>query len=104
MDAHSVSSRTKAHHSRRCTTARRAAWTELPQAATFAQAPGGMCSTCFAADESDLDGLPGAAHHPQVAPAPCPTCGVTSIEYGLTRAIDAALAEMTGLDRLDAAL
>lgn len=103
MDAHSVSSRTKAHHGRRCTTAPRAAWTDLPQAATFAQVPGVLCSTCLAADESVLDRLAGA-EHPCVARATCPTCGVSSIEYGLTLSLDAALAEMTGLDRLDGAL
>ena len=37
-------------------------------------------------------------------PATCPTCGVTSIEYGMTLAIDATLSELSGLDRLDDAL
>lgn len=36
------------------------------------------------------------------APATCPTCLVTSMEWGLVTAMDAVLAELLGLARLDA--
>lgn len=103
MDALSAISRTQANHCRRGTTARRATWVEFPATATFTRVPSMMCPTCLAGDDPALDTLPGA-HHPGVAPATCPTCAVSSIEYGLTLAIDATLADMIGLDRLDGAL
>ncbi len=39
-----------------------------------------------------------------VAPATCPTCLVTSVEWGLVAAMDAVLAELLGLTRLEAAV
>lgn len=75
-----------------------------PVAATAsALAASATCPTCLAAGAACLDALPGAAH-PGVLPAQCPTCGVTSIEYGLVIAIDNVLLDMHGLDRLDAAI
>lgn len=104
MDARSSAiSTTGASHGRRDATARRAAWTEIPTSTQFAQVPAVTCPTCLAADDAALDCLAGA-EHPGVAPATCPTCGVTSIEYGLTLALDATLAELKGLERLDDAL
>lgn len=92
-------SRTAEH--RRRATARHAATTVEAGAASVGplQAKDAACPTCLAADGDVLDVLPGAAH-PGVLPARCPTCGVTSIEYGLVGAIDDVLVEMTGLDRL----
>ncbi|QQS02347.1 MAG: hypothetical protein IPK37_08590 [Austwickia sp.] len=84
--------------------ARAAASCEIPAAvpATSGQVTA-ACPTCQAAGDSAIDVLPGASH-PGVRPAQCPTCGVTSIEFGLVLAIDDVLVEMTGLDRLDKAL
>lgn len=37
-----------------------------------------------------------------VPPATCPTCGVTSLEWGLVAAMDAVLAGLLGLARVEA--
>lgn len=61
------------------------------------------CPTCQACTHAGVDAMAGA-EHPGVTPATCPTCGITSIEYGLVLAIDAVLGDMGGLERLDDAL
>lgn len=101
MDAHTSAtiSRTGATHGRRSATARATFVAEAPAASFFAPLPDALCPTCLAEAEGS-----GGDTHPGVLPATCPTCGVTSLEYGLTLAIDATLADMAGLQRLDEAL
>lgn len=98
-------SRSTTDHGRRTAATRMAISTDVPArtAGGPAQQAHATCPTCLAATESCLDVLPGATH-PGVRAAQCPTCGVTSIEYGLVLAIDAVLVDMTGLERVAAAL
>lgn len=96
-------SRSTTEHGRRSSAARSALSRDVPAAASMGElAHAANCPTCLAAGTAALDALPGA-QHPGVLPAQCPTCGVTSVEYGLLVAIDAVLADMSGLALLDAA-
>ncbi len=61
------------------------------------------CPTCQACHDARLNDLPGATH-PGVDAATCPTCGQTSLEFGLLLALDEIIGELHGLARLDAAL
>ena len=45
------------------------------------------CPTCQACHDPRLNDLPGATH-PGVEDATCPTCGQTSLEFGLRLALD----------------
>ncbi|MCA0436180.1 MAG: hypothetical protein M9891_01310 [Austwickia sp.] len=94
-------SRSTSEHGMRNAAVRSGIRCESPAVDTLAAAA--TCPTCLAAPQGILDPLPGATH-PGVRPAACPTCGVTSIEFGLVVAIDDVLGEMVGLDRLAAAL
>lgn len=100
-------SRQTTGHGRRTAAARSAGACEAPALVPNPAAAAGpvlaACPTCLSATEPSLDALPDAAH-PGVRAAQCPTCGVSSIEYGLVLAIDAVLADMGGLERLDRAL
>ncbi|MBW3084056.1 hypothetical protein KEM60_00239 [Austwickia sp. TVS 96-490-7B] len=94
-------SRTNSTHGRRRVATRAAAVVETP--GVTASSLLDHCPTCSAANSTALDVAEGDSY-PGVAAAICPTCGVSSIEYGLTLAIDATLREMAGLERLDEAL
>lgn len=59
----------------------------------------GMCPTCAAAPDLVTD-----EYSASVIPATCPTCGQTSVEYGMIAEMDALLSAMNGLDALSAAL
>lgn len=59
----------------------------------------GMCPTCAAGPAEVVD-----EYTASVAPAMCPTCGETSVEYGMIVEMDALLRGMTGLDALSAAI
>lgn len=63
----------------------------------------GACPVCLACTDPAVAELPGD-EHPGVAPATCPECGRTSLEYGLTVAMNDVLGSLSGLARLDAAL
>ncbi len=59
----------------------------------------GMCPTCAAGPVQVQD-----EYTASVAPAMCPTCGETSVEYGMIVEMDTLLRGMNGLDALDVAL
>lgn len=57
------------------------------------------CPVCLCADERSASSVHGGTQ-----PERCPQCGEISSEYGITCAIDRVLAEMSGLERLAAAI
>lgn len=59
----------------------------------------GMCPTCATGPVAIDD-----EYTASVAPARCPTCGQTSVEYGMIAEMDAILATMHGFDALTAAV
>lgn len=59
----------------------------------------GTCPTCVGGPVQIVD-----EYDASVAPALCPTCGQTSVEYGMILEMDAILARLNGLDALDRAL
>ncbi len=59
----------------------------------------GTCPTCLASPATVVD-----EYTASVAEATCPTCGHTSVEYGMVVEMDAILARLNGLDALAAAL
>lgn len=71
------------------------------------------CPTCLVGDDVEEPVHPPRCDHLDagatpdsvgVPPALCPTCGVTSLEWGLAVAMDQELADVLGLDRLARAL
>lgn len=73
----------------------------------FASALSIPCPTCWIgpADEATaaVDRFSGEYGY-DVSPATCPTCLVTSVEWGLVAAMDAVLAQLLGVTRLEAAV
>ena len=61
------------------------------------------CPTCLACTDPRLDAMAGATVSGADAAA-CPTCGQTSLEFGLLMAIEEILSDLHGLARLDAEL
>ncbi len=61
------------------------------------------CPTCLACTDPRLDALAGVTASGANA-ATCPTCGQTSLEFGLLVAIEEILGDLQGLARVDAAL
>lgn len=59
----------------------------------------GMCPTCAATPAEVVD-----EYTASVTPATCPTCGETSVEYGMIVEMDALLTTMNGLDAVSAAI